>query len=336
MGAASGPLALVTGATGFIGGRLAERLVAAGWSVRLFVRNPDRLAGPLRAVCELVVGDLLDGDVVHRAVRQVNVIFHCAANVSTWDTWEAYYNANVRGVQKLMQAVSNENPGLARLVHLSTVDVYGFPETPCDETCKTTGSNYSYGKTKLLGESLVRAQSEQNGIAYTIIRPANVIGPGSQFIARIGRELQSGIMLTVAGGHINAGLVYIDNLVDYLLWAALAVQARGECYNVRDDYDVTWATFLRRFRTAIDGKGILVNLPFPVADAIARGFEIFHKGFAPAREPLLHPLLIRLFGRTCGHSSEKIRQASGRATAIGFDEAMQRSCQWYLQNVAPR
>lgn len=333
---ASKSVALVTGATGFIGGRLAQKLVEEGWSVRLLVRDPDRLAASLRSVCDLVVGDLLDADAVGRAVRDAKIIFHCAANVRTWDTWDSYYNANVLGVQNLMQAIRKENPGVARLVHLSTVDVYGFPITPCDETCKTTGSDFSYGKTKLLGESLVREQSEKAGIPYTIIRPANVIGPGSQFIERIGRELKSGVMLKVAGGRTNAGLVYIDNLVECLLWAASATRAQGECYNVRDDYDVTWATFLERFRTAIGGKGIIVNLPYPVANAIACGFETFHNRLIPAREPLLHRLLVRFFGRTCGHSAEKIRRDSHCAMQVGFDEAMTRSCRWFMESHASR
>ena len=144
-------VALVTGATGFIGRRLAERLVEDGWSVRLLVRNPDRLAVSLRSACDVVVGDLLDDDAVSRAVRLTNVIFHCAANVNTWDTWESYYAVNVQGVKNLMNAIIRENSGLSRLVHLSTVDVYGFPVAPCDETCQTTGADFGYGKNQAAG-----------------------------------------------------------------------------------------------------------------------------------------------------------------------------------------
>lgn len=326
----SKPVALVTGATGFIGGRLAERLVADGWPVKLLVRNPDRLAPSLRHAKEIVVGDISDEDAVVRAVRDTDVIFHCAANVSTWGDWESYYSVNVLGVQNLLQSIARENPGLSRLVHISTVDVYGFPEFPCDELCKPNGGNFGYGETKLLGESLVRNFGDEAGISYTIIRPANVIGPGSQFISRIGHELKSGIMLTVDGGHTNAGMLYVDNLVDYLIWASGAAKAHRQCYNVRDAYDVTWADFIREFRHRIGGRGLIVNLPFSIADTIARGLEAFHKLLFPATEPLLHRLLVRFFGRPCGHSSEKIRCDSGFVGAIGFNEAMDRSCQWFL------
>ena len=331
---ASGFSALVTGATGFIGRRLAERLVEDGWSVRLLVRDTNKLAPTLRSIQEIVVGDLNDEEALARAVRNISVIFHCAANVSTWDTWNGYYIANVLGVKNLMNAITKEHSELSRLVHVSTVDVYGFPVSPCDEQCLTTGSHFSYGKTKLLGEWLVKEYSDRIGISYTIIRPANVIGPGSQFIERIGGELKSGIMLTVDGGVANAGLVYIDNLVDYLIWTAGAKQAEGACYNIRDNYDVTWATFLNTFRTAIGGKGIIVNLSFPIADAIAWGFETFYKAFHLSMEPMLHRLLVCFFGRTCGHSAEKIRRDSRYVAKIGFDEAMERSCHWFLRQSA--
>lgn len=324
--------ALVTGATGFIGRRLAERLIAEGWDVRLFVRDPSRLAASLRAVDDVAVGDLLDQMAVARAVEDVDVVFHCAANVKTWDTWESYYRVNVSGVKVLMEAIADVNPELSRLVHLSSVDVYGFPAFPCDENCKITGIGFGYGESKLLGESLAREHGDRNGISYTIIRPANVIGPGSQFITRIGRELSSGIMLKVNGGRSNAGLVYIDNLVDRLIWAATSADAHRECFNVRDECDVNWATFLDKFSSAIGGRGIVISLPFFAAETVGRILETFNLIFMPAREPILHRLIVRFFGRTCGHSAEKIRQMSKLKDRIGFDEAMEKSCRWFLEN----
>lgn len=324
------PTALVTGATGFIGGRLAECLVEQGWAVKLLVRNADKLTPSLKTAADIVVGDLADAAALARAVSQVDIIFHCAANVNTWDSWSAYYQANVLGVKNLLQAIAKQNPDLSRLVHVSSVDVYGFPVIPSTEGGQLSGAGFGYGESKLQGELLVREFCTAVGMPFTIIRPANVIGPDSQFIKRIGAELKSGIMLTIDGGQANAGLIYIDNLVDYLIWAACAANSVGECYTTRDAYDVKWTIFLEQFKTSIAGKGIVINLSFSFADLFAKGFEYFYRVFLPGREPMLHRLLVRFFGRTCGHSAEKIQNHSAYLGKIKFDQAMALSCSWFL------
>jgi nucleoside-diphosphate-sugar epimerase len=323
------PSVLVTGATGFIGGRLAQRLVESGYLVKLLVRNRDKLAPSLCSACEIVQGDLADFAALVSSVRDVSIIYHCAANVNTWDSWDAYYATNVLGVKNLLNTIETEGPNLSRLVHLSTVDVYGFPADPCDEECDLTGRGFSYGETKLLGESLVTTLGDSLGIPYTILRPTNVIGPGSQFISRIGDELKSGIMLKVDGGRVNAGMLYVENLIDYMIWAAESPRSLGECYNVRDNYDVSWDEFLSRFRVAIEGRGRLVNLPFFAADAIAGVLEFVNHVSRSSREPLLHHLLVRIFGRTSGHSAEKIYQACGHLPMSDFNEAIECSVRWY-------
>ena len=107
-----------------------------------------------------------------------------------------------------------------------------------------------------------------------------MIGPGSQFVARIGEALTSGLMLTIDGGQANAGLVYVDNLVDYLVWAAEAENARSEIYNVRDAYDVSWAEFIDVLRGSVKGKGNIVNLPFGFANRLAQSVEGCYRLFS--------------------------------------------------------
>lgn len=320
--------ALVTGATGFIGSHLALRLKKEGWKIRLLVRNPKALEASLQDA-DIIVGALSDSQALAQAVQGVDVIFHCAANVHTWDRYDAYYTTNVEGTRNLVEAIAGHNPKLSRFVHISTVDVYGFPVTPCNEDSPISVSDFGYGDTKCLGEIMVREFFSARDIAYTVIRPANVIGPRSQFIERIGKELRSGLMLKVDGGRCNAGLLYIDNLLDYLLWAAQAEQAANECYNVRDSYDVSWAEFVSYFRKAIGGRGLVLNLPFAVADYIARGMEAVYSVLVPAHEPLLHRLIVRIFGRTCGHNADKIRGSSGFNSKVSFEEAMQISINWF-------
>lgn len=327
---------MVTGGTGFLGRHLVRRLLDDGRRVRLLVRSPAQLPDDLAARCAVVRGDLGDGEALRAAVAGVRTVFHCAANVRVWDSTENYRSANVEGVRNLLESIAASNPGLKRLVHVSTVDVYGFPPFPCDETTAVSGAGFGYGESKLQGESLVRSFCTANDIPFVVFRPGNIIGPGSQFVERIGEALKSGVMLKIDGGLANAGFVDVENLVDGLVWAAESEIARGECYNVRDACDVSWAEFIRVLRDGIKGRGIVVNLPFATAMRLASLLEGLYRVLGQTREPLLHRLLVNIFGRTCGHSAEKIRAHGGWAGRVGFDESMARSIRWFVEHVSVR
>lgn len=324
-------LALVTGASGFVGGHLAQRLLSDGYQVRLLLRNPEAINPALSERCELVHGDLNDQPALQQAVRDCHYVFHCAANTKTWDTRANYESANVHGVHSLLTALSATNFVLERLVHVSTVDVYGYPDAPCSEASPTRKVGFGYGDSKLDGEILLRGYADAHNIPYVIVRPGNIIGPGSQFIEQIDEALRANTMLTIQNGRANAGLVYIDNLIDYILWAASSEAAMHETYNVRDDYDVSWQQFLIHLQGLTRHSGAVRNLPYRTANLTATIFEKFYRITGRSTEPPLHQLLVCMFGKTCGHSADKIRMASGIRSAIGFEDAMARSVAWLEQ-----
>jgi len=319
---------LVTGATGFVGGRLAEMLVESGRDVRLLVRQPQALRPSLQD-CELSVGDLADPEALHQAVTGVSLIFHCAANVSTWDSRENYLAVNVDGLRHLLDQVIAVNPDLKRFVHFSTVDVYDYPASPCDESCELAEARFGYGESKRQAELLLMDYGKKYDLSYTILRPCNVIGPGSQFVERIGAELKAGLMLRVDGGRANAGPVFVDNLARYAVWAAEEEHAKGEVFNVRDPYDITWAQFLADLKSGINGRGLLIDLPYWLANAVAVTLGGLYSMLRIRAEPLLHPLVVKMFGRTCGHSAAKLHALCPHADYIDYPTAMQRSCDWF-------
>jgi nucleoside-diphosphate-sugar epimerase len=297
--------------------------------VRLLVRNPSRLPADLAARAEIVVGDLADPASLAPAVRGADVVFHCAANAATWDTSDRYRAANVDGVANLLAAIRAECPLLARFVHLSTMDVYGFPPAPCDEDAPLPVTGFGYGDSKREGEALVRMAARDWGLRQTILRPGNVIGPGSQFIEDIGARLRRGPMLVIDGGRVHAGLTPIESLVDTMVWAAEAPIALGRYYNVRGAEDTTWADFMAQLRAGVDGHGFLVNLPFAVANGLAAAAEGLHSMVLSRREPLLHRLLVRMFGRTCGHLPTRLFGDRGDPRPGMMAEAMRQSIAWF-------
>ena len=265
------------------------------------------------------------------AVRNIGTIFHCAANVNTWDRWENYLTANVDGVRHLLQAMEHEGVPRGRFVHLSSVDVYGFPPHACNESARCDGGAFGYGRSKALGEKELRDGAERLNLSYVILRPTNVIGPHSQFVHRIGHELWSGLMLKIDHGRADFGFLYIDNLLDCMLWAASAATAEHECFNVSDPEPVSWARFIADFRTGIGGRGFVLDLPYFLADAAGRVLEAPSRLLGLRREPLLHQLLVRIFGRTCGHDTSRLAAAGAPLGAIDYAEAMRRSVAWYRE-----
>lgn len=325
------PEYLVTGATGFVGRRLVERLMAMGASVRLLVRRPEELPSHLSSACDVIVGDLGNPDSLDAAVAGVGVIFHCAANVCTWDKWSAYEASNIRGVENLVRAVVRCNPSLHRLVHLSSVDVYGFPVAPADESAILDKVHFSYGESKRQGELCLRRIAQQHGIPYTILRPTNIIGPRSPFVERIGNELMSGLMLTIDGGNVHAGLLHVDNLIDYMHWAAFSELSANETFNVRDRGDVSWGSFIHDLRALIGGRGRVIDLPFITANMAAHALAMPYRALQLTGEPMLHPLIVRIFGRTCGHSASKLWSLSNLETRVSYEKAIAESAAWFLE-----
>jgi nucleoside-diphosphate-sugar epimerase len=328
------PIILITGASGFIGGALARRFIASGLHPRLLVREPSRLDPAIQERCEIIVGDLADLAALRRAVSGAATVFHCAANVNTWDSWENYNATNVLGVRMLLKAIEQEKPPLSRFVHLSSVDVYGFPSTPCDENAPAHGGPFGYGRSKVLGEAELLDAAKRLDLSYVILRPTNVIGPRGQFICRVGDELRSGLMLKVDHGRVDAGFLYIDNLLDCMLWAAQAPQAERKCYNVRDPEAVSWSRFLADLRYGIAGRGVVLDLPFAVANAAAVVLEFAWRLLRLRREPLLHRLVVFMFGRTCAHDINLLASAGAPLGGVGYEEAMRRSIIWYQETTA--
>jgi nucleoside-diphosphate-sugar epimerase len=326
------PEYLVTGATGFVGRRLVERLLAMGAGVRLLVRRPEKLPPHLSSACEVIVGDLGNPASLDAAVAGVGVVFHCAANVRTWDKWSAYETANIRGVENLARAVVRCNPGLHRFIHLSSVDVYGFPAAPVDESAILDKVGFHYGESKRQGELCLRRIAQQHGIPYTILRPTNIIGPRSPFVDRIGNELMTGLMLTIDGGNVHAGLLHVDNLIDYMYWAAFSELAANETFNVRDRCDVSWGNFIADLRALIGGRGWVVNLPYFAANMAAHALAMPYRLLPLTGEPMLHPLIVRIFGRTCGHRADKLWSMNKIEARVSYESAMAESAAWFLES----
>ncbi len=316
--------ALVTGASGFLGGRLAQVLASRADSVRVLARPSNDLSHLGGLTIEVVRGDLSGQPVLEASMRGVTHVFHCAAASTDWASWSTYYGSNVKGTENLLRAAAG-SPDLKRFLHVSTTDVYGYPMKVCDESNPLVDVGLPYNRTKILGERAVWA----SGLPVTVVRPATIYGPRSvTFGTDIANLLRQRLMAVIDGGRASGGFLYVDNAVDALILAATAPESIGRAYNLADGSGVTWKTYVDRMADGLKLPHPWIDLPSGVARAMAGAMEAPHRFLRIPGRPLLTRHAVCLLARDQEYPNERARRELGFRAAVGFDEGMARTVSW--------
>jgi ornithine--oxo-acid transaminase len=334
-----GEVCLVTGATGFIGGHLAQRLVAEGYQVRCVVRpssNTERLE---RLGVELAIGDLTSVRSLTRAVKGCNYVLHCGALVSDWATTSEIAAINSGGTRDLVGASAAAS--VRRFVHLSTTDVYGHPGHPSiDESYTATQFANWYAETKLAAEREVRrAGVHRPGLEWVILRPATVYGPGSEeVIGEIARAIRRRNMVLVDRGRAIAGLCYIENLVDAAVLALRHGVAAGEAFNVTDGLDITWKRFTDDLADGLGCPPVRFSMPLWMAESLGTSCETGYRALRRTTRiktaPLLSRQAVQVLGCDQSFSNRKARDLLGWEPRVGYPEGMRATLDW-LEGAGP-
>jgi nucleoside-diphosphate-sugar epimerase len=274
-----GRAVLVTGGTGFIGGRLVERLVLEGKArVRVLVRNYGRACQLGRLPVELVRGDIVEPADVRRAVIGCDTVFHCA--YGNTGSAELQRQVNVQGTQHILEAALQQ--GIRRVVHVSTVAVYGpGVDGDLDETAPRRHSGHVYADSKLDAETIA-LQYARRGLPVCVVQPTVVYGPFAPvWTIEILRQLRTGRVILVDGGTGLANVVYVDDVVSALLRAAVTEAAVGETFLISGE-PVPWREFFGRYERML---GIQATVTMSTADTLAYsrrqlarrgiGYEVF-------------------------------------------------------------
>jgi len=224
----------VTGATGFIGGRICERLVLANTPVRALVHSPHKAARIARLPIELVRGSLLDRDSLRAALGGAKIVIHCGLGSA---------RGIVRGTENLLTVAVEA--GVEKFVHMSTAAVYGLTPPPGSEIedapVRSTGDNYCDNKGR--AERVV-ASFGRRGMNTVTLRPSIVYGPYSAWSTRLVRNLRENNLALIDGGRGVCNTIYVDNLVDAVFLALANDAARGQVFFVTDGEGVTWGDFI--------------------------------------------------------------------------------------------
>ena len=278
-------LALVTGATGFIGGQVAADLLARGWAVRALVRPESLGSGRLPGGCEPASGDLLDAAAVRRAARGADAVFHVAARYSLARARAGEIERiNTEGTANVLRAAAGED---VPMVHTSSVATVGLPAdgTPGDEDTPLPPGQVigAYKRSKVASERLA-LEAAAGGQHVVVVNPTAPVGPGDHAPTPTGR-----IVTEFLAGRMPA---YVDtglNLVDVRDVAAghrLALErgVSGRRYILGNE-NMTLRDILRVLAGLSGRRPPRLRIPHAVAIAAAAVDEAV-EGRLLGREPL--------------------------------------------------
>ena len=257
----SGKRVLVTGATGFIGGRLVERLVLEeGARVRALVRNFARAPRIARFNIEMVPGDILDREATTLAVQGCEIVFHCA-----WGD----RSVNIEGTRNVLDAAASA--GVERVVHLSTISVYGdTSDGDLSESAPRQRTGDEYGDSKSEGESLALSYYREHSLPVVVIQPTVVYGPfASAWTVGVLQELKTGRVMLVNNGDGLSNAVYVDDVVSAMLLSAKSKDAVGEAFLIAGPDNPTWRDFYGMYERML-GTTATVSMTLAEARAYAR------------------------------------------------------------------
>ncbi len=324
--------ALVTGATGFIGSFLVPELIKNSYTVRaLLLPEEDSTCLESQGV-EIVRGDLTQPRTLTGIAKDVDIVFHLAGRVVDWGTHNLFHRIMVDGTRHLLEVC--RNAGIQRFIYFSSFGAFGFNRdlAGLDEESLRVRTGIPYCDTKIDAEDLVTTFCPVHQIPYTIIRPSNVIGPGSVFVRDLLNAFHRNPMPLIAGGKKPGAFVYVRNLVDGVLLAAASEKAVNRTYHFRDDTGLTWGGYLTTLSSWI-GKKPLGSIPFSMA---YRTGAVSEKLLSLTS---LRPHVTRLISGIMGCDNDidvtRARSELGWVSRVGTDQAMQEIKDWVESSYRP-
>lgn len=320
---------LVTGATGFTGGHLCEKLASKGHSVRALVRDPSRCPDLCRGGVEIVTGDLRDLESLKRAAKGIEVVYHIAAlfrpeNVSRQEMWET----NVQGTRNMLDAALQA--GVQRFVHCSTVGVHGDIKRPPanEETPYAPGDHYQESKTA--GEQVVLEYMAAGRLPIVVFRPGGIYGPRDLRFLKLLKAINTRRFVMLGSGEVIYQMIYIDDLVDGILLCGTKDQAQGNVYILTGEEPTT---LNRLVRVITEVLGVPApRLRFPVIPVYLVGLlcELLCKPFGI--NPPLYRRRVDFFRKTRCFDIAKAKRELGFAPKMDLKTGIRLTADWYRQH----
>jgi nucleoside-diphosphate-sugar epimerase len=304
-------VAFVTGGSGFIGGRLIERLRRDGHEVRALARSDAAAARVQGLGADPVGGELADTAAMRAGADGCELAFHAAATLGDFGRREDFERGNVTGTANALQAC--REAGVRRFVHVGTEAALmaGRPLVQVDETAPLRpDSPVLYSATKAHAEQLVLAASG-DGIETVVVRPRFVWGRGdTTLLPRLVEMARSGRLAWIGGGRHLTSITHVDNTVEGLVLGARRGRA-GEAYFVTDGEPVVFREFVGQLLRTQGVTPPERSVPAPIAGALAGAAEAAWRVLPLPGQPPLTRFAYWVSSQECTIRIDKAREQLG-------------------------
>jgi 2-alkyl-3-oxoalkanoate reductase len=319
---------LVTGATGFVGSHIAEKLILDGEQVIALARETSDTTFLKHIGADIRYGTLTSLASLNEATKGIDRVFHVAAMTEEWIAKEISRKVNVEGTKNLLEA-SLENH-VQRFFFVSSLAVMGF------KNHYNTGVETSYAKsgdpyidTKIEAEKIVW-RFHKFGLPVTVLRPGFMYGPRDRrFLKRILSKLQSGGFIFIGEGKNMLNLNYAGNFADAVVAAARTEESVGEVYNVaNDDKSLDMQTFIYKVADMWGYERPQKHLPVGVAKIATCLMESTAKLLQKKEPPLLTKTRLKFLSLNLEFDISKAKEQLGFNNNINIDDGLAITKNW--------
>jgi dihydroflavonol-4-reductase len=321
---------LVTGATGFTGGHLAQYLASRGDEVRALVRPRSRARFDASALPKHGVracdGDLTDVGSLGRAMEGVEVVYHIAATYREAGQPDSAYRAiNVEGTRNVLDVAHAFN--VRRVVHCSTGGVHGHIENPPANEDAPFNPGDVYQETKLAAETLAREFATSSGLDVVVARPIGIYGPGDRRFLTMFRGLARGRFPMIGSGKPFYHLTFIDDLIEGFRLCGTVPAAKGRAYILAGPRYTTLEQLVQM--VARELKVVPPRVHLPVWPFWTAGL-LCELVCVPLRiEPPIYRRRVDFYTKSRAFNTTRARTELGFAPKVDLEEGIKRTADWY-------